>query len=362
MFELKPDFQDVLNRYEAWWDCAVVDRPLVSMTFRKPQVECVRMPQKEHATLRDRWMDTEHVVRTEEARLLNTVHFADSLPVAWPNLGPEVFSAFYGCEMEYGETTAWSRPILTDWSEESVNSLRLDRDNYYFCKLCEMTDALIEMGKDRFIVGYTDFHVGGDAIAAFRDPQQLLFDTLENPDAVRTLCDRITTDFLQIYDVFHEKLSAAGMPSTSFFPATCKGKFHIPSNDFSCMLSDRAFEDLFIPGIVRECRHMDRCIYHIDGPQALRFLDRLLDIPEIDAIQWAPGAGRDYWSDWIPVFQRIQRKKKAMMVVGVPERDLPLLFESLDPEGIWIFSDFGVTNQQEAEGVLGKISRWTKRQ
>jgi len=37
MFELKPDFEDVLNRYEAWWDCAVVDRPLVSMTFPVPE-------------------------------------------------------------------------------------------------------------------------------------------------------------------------------------------------------------------------------------------------------------------------------------------------------------------------------------
>ncbi len=36
MFELKPDFEDVLDRYEAWWNCVIVDRPLVSIVFPVP--------------------------------------------------------------------------------------------------------------------------------------------------------------------------------------------------------------------------------------------------------------------------------------------------------------------------------------
>lgn len=128
------------------------------------------------------------------------------------------------------------------------------------------------------------------------------------------------------------------------------------------MISDEVFEALFIPGIIRECQHMDRCIYHLDGPQALRYLDRLLEIPEIHAIQWGPGAGRDYWGDWIDVYQRIQRKKKAMMIVGMPAKDLPLLFKSLHPEGVWISSVLDVSNQREAEAILKEIAQWTTRQ
>ncbi len=123
MFELKSDFEEVANRYEAWWHCDIVDRPLVSMPFPRPKAERRAFPRGDHATLRERWMDTEYIVTMAEVRLRNTVHFADSLPVAWPNLGPEVLSAFYGCDMEYGETTAWSKPILWDWSEESVGKI-----------------------------------------------------------------------------------------------------------------------------------------------------------------------------------------------------------------------------------------------
>ena len=362
MFELKPDFEEVLNRYEAWWSCAVVDRALVSISFPLPKVNRRTLPRKEYATIRDRWMDAGYIGAAAEVNLRNRAHLADSLPVAWPNLGPEVFSAFYGCEMEYRETTAWSKPNLTDWSKESVDRIQLDTDSFYFQKLLEITDALIEVGTDTFIVGYTDLHVGGDAIAAFRDPEQLLIDTIEHPYEIQSLCERVTNDFLQVYDIFHEKLTAAGMPSTSWCPATCKGKYHIPSNDFSCMISDRTFEELFIPGIIRECQHMDRCIYHLDGPQALRYLDRLLEIPEIHAIQWVPGSGQEYWANWFEVYQRIQSKKKALQILSIPAEDLNLLFDVLQPEGVWLSHISGISNQQEATAVLGKIAQWTKRQ
>lgn len=361
MFELKPDFEEVLKRYEAWWDCAIVDRPLVSLGVGKPAEECIALPPKTYADVRDRWMDTEYLVKSAETRMRNWVFLADSLPVAFPDLGPEIFSAFYGCEMEYGDSTAWSKPILRDLSEESVAGLRLDTGNFYYRKVLEITDALIEAGRGVFLVGYTDLHGGGDAIAAFRDPQELLLDTVECPEAIRRLCDRITGDFLDVYDMYHARLQAAGMPSTTWCPVTCKGRMHVPSNDFSCMISDASFRDLFLDGIVRECRHMDRNLYHLDGPQALRYLDLLLDIPEIHAIQWVPGAGHGYWGDWIEVYQRIQAKGKAMQLLSVPAKDLPDLFRVLRPEGVWISHVEGIRTRDEAEAVLNLIAGWTRR-
>ena len=166
MFELKPDFEEVLNRYEAWWDCDIVDRPLVSMAFPVPLSKRKGVPQKEYVTIRERWMDTAHIVAQAEARLRNTVHFADSLPIAWPNLGPEVFSAFYGCEMEYGEGTAWSKPVLADWSDESIDKLQLDRHSFYFRKLIDAVNSrtrLVAISSVQFASGFrTDLATLGE--------------------------------------------------------------------------------------------------------------------------------------------------------------------------------------------------------
>jgi len=356
MFEFKPDYEDAMQRWDAWWECQIVDRPLVTIAYPKPSSEQKPLPTTQHASLRDRWLDSEFHAETNDVSLGNVVHYADALPIAWPNLGPEVFSSYYGCPMIYAKETGWTEPILNSWNPEEVDALQLDTDGFFFKKTMEFTDAFLERGKGRFIVGMTDLHPGGDCIAAFRDPQQLCLDMLEHTDAVKQLCDRVTKDFLRIFDIFYEKLSGAGMPGSSWLPTSCRGKYHIPSNDFSCMISDDMFYDVFLPGIVEECRHMDRSIYHLDGPGALRFLDALLAVPEIHAIQWVPGTNYDYWGDWIEVYQRIQAAGKAF-VIAPPLEDLDKVFDALRPEGVWLGLGW-VENEETAREVVEKVKAW----
>lgn len=357
MFEYQPDYAEARQRMDAWWEARVIDRTLTNITFRKPDAECVPEPVSGHKTLRERWLDTQFNTERRCAEAANTVYCADALPVKIPNLGPELFSALYGCELEFGERTSWSVPILEDWRPETLASLRLDMDSFYFRKIVEMTDALIEAADGKFMVGYWDMHVGGDAVAAFRDPQKLCLDMIERLDEVKALCERVTEDFFEVYDFFYDRLSATGMPSTSWMPLTCDGRYHIPSNDFSCMVSDEMFERVFLPGIERECAHMDRCIYHLDGPDALRFLDTLLDIPDIQAIQWVPGAGQNDWRLWIDVYSRIQAAGKSF-VVYLPVTDLEEFFTHLRPEGTWLCVG-GISTREEADRALKMVGRWT---
>lgn len=356
MFEFKPDYEDVAKRYDAWWDCEVLDRPLVSIYLGKPESEQIPVPEKTHATLRERWLDFDYQVERACAEVANTIHYADALPVRYPNLGPEIFAAFYGCELEFGEMTSWSKPILESWDAADVDKIKLDVNSFYFKKIMELTDAFIEVARNKFIVGYTDLHPGGDAIAAFRDPQQLCMDILFHGAEIKSLSERLTNDYFTVYDLFHAKLSAAHMPSTSWLPGICKGRYHIPSNDFACMIADDMFEEIFLPGIERECAYMDRNIYHLDGPNALRYLDRLMDIPNLHAIQWVPGAGREDWHDWIDVYRRIQARKKAFTLY-LPVADLDEFMERLRPEGAWLTLT-GVANQDQADAALKKLQRW----
>ncbi|MCX7048052.1 MAG: hypothetical protein NTX50_21515 [Candidatus Sumerlaeota bacterium] len=356
MFELKPDFDQTMDRFEAWWKCQVLDRPLVTFTYPKPESERIVPPDKRHASLRERWLDTEYQVAHADVSVRNQVYCGEALPIVWPNLGPEIFSAFYGCPLNFSETTVWSEPILEDWSPGSLAKLRLDHEGFFFKKLIEMTDRYTETARGKYIVGYTDFHAGGDAIAAFRDPQRFCTDLLEYEDEIKALLDCVTDDFIQVYDFFHQRLAAAGMPSTTWLPATCRGRYHVPSNDFSCMISNRMFEEIFLPGIIRECRHTNRCIYHLDGRNALRYLDTLLAIPEIHAIQWVAGAGYDYWADWIEVYRRIQRAGKAFIMYP-PVKDLERVFKVLRPEGAWLCLP-SVKDREEADQVLTAVAKW----
>jgi hypothetical protein len=358
MFECKPDYERVLERFEAWWQGDIVDRTPVSIVLDKPVGERIPVPQKEHTSLRERWFDSAFQAEAALARCSNAIYLGEALPVAYPNLGPEVFSAFYGCDLEFSNDTSWSVPNLGGWAPEDLESLQLQLEgNTYYDKIMELTDAFIEVARGRFIVGYPDLHPGGDAIAAFRDPQELCMDVLLHGDSIKALVQRVTADFFTVYDRFHEKLSAAGMPSTTWIPVVGEGKFHIPSNDFSCMISDAMFEDLFLPGLMEECRYTDRNIYHLDGPDALRYLEMLMEIPNLHAIQWVPGAGRAAWPQAIDVYRRIQARGKSLTTVDIPAGDLDEFMSHLRPEGVWL-NVSGVSSPDEAESVLNKVSKW----
>jgi hypothetical protein len=80
---------------------------------------------------------------------------------------------------------------------------------------------------------------------------------------------------------------------------------------------------------------VDAAIFHLDGPEAARHLDDLLDIRKLKAIQWEPGAAARPMTRWIGLVKRIQEAGKAVHV-ACSEAEVPALLEALDPRGLII--------------------------
>ena len=355
MFELKPDYAESKARIDAFWECELIDRPVVQFALEKPPTECAPLPQSRHATIAERWLDADYQTELKLATLSNREYLGDALPVAYPNLGPEVFSAMYGCPIHFGDFgTSWTDPILHDWAD--ADALALDWESPVLLKLHQMTDLLLEAGRDRFITGMADWHSGGDAIAAFRDPQNLALDMITNVADVKRLLLRLEADYFALYDRFYHKLRAAGQPISTWLSLVSETKFYVPSNDFSAMISNVMFEDVFLPGIVNECRFLDRSIYHLDGPSALRHLDSLLAIPELNALQWVFGAGNEGFHRWVWVYQRAQAAGKGIQVVCQFD-EVPAVMETLQPEGLFL-SVGDVPSRQGGLAMLRDLERW----
>ena len=357
MFTFKTDYEATCARMEAFWQREVLDRPLVSFYLAKPYEQQVPLPPAQHADSAERWLDAQYQAELALARLSNQEFLGDSLPIAFPNLGPEVFSALYGCPIHFGDWgTSWTDPILHDWSQAS--QLQLDWDGPVLKKLVEMTDALLEISQGRFIVGMTDWHPGGDAVAAFRDPQELAVDLLEHRAEVQALLARLEGDYFRVYNLFYAHLRAAGMPITSWTHLISTGKYYIPSNDFSIMISRPMFDEIFLPGITRECQFYDRSIYHLDGPGALRHLDSLLAIPELDALQWVFGAGNEGFEKWVWVYRKAQAAGKGIQV-NCELGEIEQIIQTLDPRGLYLNVD-GVPDRDSALALLKRLEEWVK--
>ncbi len=355
MLRSAPHYRQTLQRMDAFWDGELVDRPLCMMTVPKPAREHEPPPVSHHATSAERWLDAEYQAEMHRVRIANQIYLGDALPVAMPNLGPEVFASFYGCPIHFGDVgTSWTDPILEDWDE--ADAIQLDWDSFYLKKLDELTDVFIERGQGLWITAMTDWHPGGDAVAALRDPQRLAMDLLTHPDDVKRLLARLEDDYRQVYDHYYYRLRDAGLPITSWIPLVHEGRYYIPQNDFSCMISPAMFEEFFVEGIRREGQFLDRTIYHLDGPAALRHLDALLSIEELHAVQWVFGAGNEGYARWVPVYRRIQDAGKGMMVIASFD-EVPQVIETLEPHGVYL-SVGGVPTVEAGQALLRELERW----
>lgn len=351
---LKPDFEKTKERINAFWDCEIVDRPPVNIILFKENPK--PLPTREYKSHRERWLDIAFRAEVIDIEMENRIYVADGVPTVFPNMGPEIFSAWCGCEYEFGDTTTWSEPCIKDWERDSPKAV-FDSEHPLFKATVEFTKLLIERGKGKFIVGLTDFHPGGDHLAALRDPANLAMDMLENLDHVIEKLESSYEEYYRVYDIFYNMIRQAGMPITSWLPLFYEGRYYIPSNDFSCMISEKMFNEIFLPGIIEECKFYDRSIYHLDGPGALRHLDSILDIKELNAVQWVCGAGNEGYAKWVDVYKKIQDKGKGIQL-DITLDELSLVFETLRPEGIWFSSIQGVRDMDTAKEVLKRIEAW----
>jgi hypothetical protein len=357
MFDLKPDYEKTRARIEAFWERDVLDRPVTVFYLAKPPDEQVDLPSDHHTAPAERWLDIQFQAELALAQLTNREYLGDALPIAYPNFGPEIFSALYGCPLHFGDYgTSWTDPILFDWS--LADQIQINWEHPYLKRLMEMTDALMEIGRGKFITGMTDWHPGGDAIAAFRDPQNLAMDMIDHRDEVKRLLARVEADYFHIYNLFYEKLRACGLPITSWTPLVCDGRYYIPSNDFSIMISKAMYDEVFLPGITRECQALDRSIYHLDGPGALRHLDSILSISELDALQWVFGSGNEGFHRWIKVYQEAQARGKGIQVMCTLD-EIPQVMQTLSPRGLFLDVQ-GVPTREAGEAMLKELERWTK--
>jgi len=347
------DLEMRLKRQDAWWDCDIVDHIPVMMHISSGKNKPI--PKKEHTSHFERSYDTEYLIDCAKVHVENTLFLGDSIPHAYVNLGPEVFSGFFGTEIEYGPDTSWSIPNLLDWND--VDKIRFDENNFYYKKMDAMMQDFMNAADGMYFTGITDIHPGGDAIAAFRDPAELNIDMIENIDEVKKLLHYVTDCFIKYYDHSASMLEKHSQAISAWCGIVSTRRWYVPSNDFSCMVSPSMFDDVFLPELERECKSLEASIYHLDGPGALKHLDSLLSIKELCAIQWVYTAdGIQRASDWIDVYKKVQKAGKGVQIY-IDISELDFMMRELSPQGVWLGVG-GIDTKEDADAVIKRLLTW----
>lgn len=353
----KPDFAWCMERIEAWFHRAVLDRPPVRFYKHNAQFEAGEpLDRTRWASLEERWLDTDFQIESFEQSLVGKQFYAETFPVFMPNLGPNVYSAFYAGRLEFAEVTSWYEPVLTGLDDLAVLQSN-PFDNHYFKKIEELTRAALARCGSRYWVAYTDLHPSLDCITAWRGIDALCLDMADEPEKLAPLMELSVRDFHRIFNHFDAILKSAGQPSVTWMNIPCTGKFHIPSCDTSSMISPAYFKQFALPQFQREMQGMDRAVFHMDGKGVARHLDVILEQPGVQAIQWVQGMGAD-WPilQWLPLLKRVLAAGKSVLV-DVPIAELDEFMNQMPREGVFLC--LGVQEGTEPE-TLKRVERWGK--
>ncbi len=349
----KPDFEQAMKRIEAWFRHEKLDRPPVRFGLHNAEYDQAPVSSARWPTLKARWFDAEYQVDHYLEHARSRQFHGETFPVYWPNLGPNIYAAFFGAELDYEEVTSWIRHPVH--SHDDIARLKFDWNNLYFQKIEEMTRIALEKCPGQALVGYTDLHGGLDCVADWRNPQELCLDLIDCPEDVRAMVRLADAHFFEVYDHYNAVLSAAGQPSVTWMGIPVWGKMHIPSCDFTNMIAPEAFDEFYLPSLKAEAAHMTHNIFHLDGKGVARHVDRVLEIPQIQAIQWVQGVGDDLpIMQWLPLMEKIQAAGKGL-VIDIHLDELEPLIDAMSPEGIYLCL---AAPESAQPAILERLKKW----
>ena len=360
----KEDADRARERVEAWWNGAVLDRVVLQAPAPRvpgralaadPNLDTSNWGQAEY---RQHFTDPEVVVPRLRQRL-REIHFGgESFPVMFPvSIGMVAITAnFLGCPMRFvSSSTIWHDPIIRDWSR--LPPLEYDAGNEWWLASQRLLRAAVEQA-DGYHVGCPDLNGPTEVLGLLRGNQELAFDLYDNPGHIKPALAKIN----QAWFRYWSECAAITRPTggSFFWMGFWSDKPAIDlQSDFSCMMSSALFDEFFLPFLEEQTRMVERTVYHLDGPGAIRHLDSLLELPRLTGIQWIQGAGGGSVLQYIPLLKRIQEGRKLVSAF-CEKRELPRLLEELRPEGFLpIVTD--CATPEEAEEVVRLAARKGKR-
>lgn len=360
IFELCPDLDRIMDRFEAFWECKIIDRPMYSIVLWKNEEDRIQINYPDYkGNWEDRWLDVDFRVKEAETTLRNQFFLGDAIPFVMPGMGTDILAAATNCGYKFDGITGWSTHDLKEWKNEPQFSF--DQNNKYYIKQMEFISKLMKHAKGKFIVSHPDYHPTGDQLAATRGTENALMDLILYPDKVKSFLERTQKYYYNMYDKIQNEIVQNGMPCISWTNVASKKSSYMICNDFSIMISKEMFDEFFLPYVIEESKKFNRSMYHLDGTGALHHLDSLLEIDTLNGIQFLPGTGAGPVRDYIDVFVKIQNAGKCLEILQPDLEDLEVIFKELKPEGVILNWISGVKDKNHAKQIEEKIIAWGKK-
>ncbi|MDW7659665.1 MAG: trimethylamine corrinoid protein 2, partial [Bacillota bacterium] len=156
-----------------------------------------------------------------------------------------------------------------------------------------------------------------DILAAMRSPQNFIYDLMDAPELILQKVAEIDDVYFQYFDAFHDLVRFGGGNSYTAFNIWGSGRTAKVQCDICALLSPDQFRTFVVPSLRKQCSRLDHSLYHLDGPDAIKHVPALMEMAELDALQWTCGAGQpDGANDrWLPIYDQVHAAGKSLWVM-----------------------------------------------
>lgn len=330
---LKPDVEEAKARCNAWWEGEMLDRPPIILTTPSEMKTDYDGPDTDD--LGEWWLNPDYVIPRMKHWLQNTAWLGDSIPVVFPvSIGLVAITAQYlGASNRFlDKRTTWSGELIDDW--ETRGKLEIDESNYFWKQTFVLMERALEMLRESELdacISIPDLNGPSEILAGLRGPANFSLDFYDDPEMIAPALREVQDAWYKAYERTSQKAHEAGGYMTwpmvfSDLPAVDL------QSDFSCLISEDHFQEYLLPFIAEQTERIPRTLYHLDGPDAVRHMDAILDLPELNALQWIHGAGQGPMVKWMDLLKRAQAKGKSLWIECNMWEVEPILQE-LDPKG-----------------------------
>ncbi len=347
----KKNWPECQKRYIDWWNHKGF---LISMWEHLQQGVTPHANIPQPAAPQDnnqRWFDPEWRAEYLDWYVAHSSLLADIPPIANTQLGPGSLAAILGGVFEGGDDTIWIHPNPTPTEDIIFNP---ENEAWQLHK--RLLQACKAKAQGHYYVGMPDLMEGLDVLAAIRGTDNVLMDTVMNPELLERQLQQVNDIYFRVFKELYNIIREGDEMAFCYFTAWAPGTMSKLQSDISIMISEDDYRRFVQPYIREQCQKIDYTLYHLDGVGAIRHLDALLEIDELNAIQWTPGVGEPQGGNakWYDLYRRIKNGGKSIMASWVELDELEPLLDNVGPDGLCLMMNFRTEAEIEKALIISE--------